>query len=150
MFRKPDPDRDALIAQLVEKLQKQLQQDLPDDNATFDQIEDAAARIGQEIAKQVQEKLVKKQSQKPAESNIECHCGGQARYKGRQRRTLLTKQGEMRFKRAYYYCAGCHGGFAPLDGALQLDHASTSLGVREWIAQNSSLQGRSRGRVAAT
>ena len=138
MSRKSDPDRDAMIAQLVEKIQKQLEHDLPDDNATFDQIEDAAARIGQEVAKQVQAKLVKKQSQKPADPTIECSCGGQARYKGRQRRTLLSKQGELSFKRPYYYCARCHRGFTPLDAALQLDAATTSLGVREWIAHLSA------------
>jgi uncharacterized protein with PIN domain len=40
-------------------------------------------------------------------------CGGKVQYKGQKERPLVTETGEVRVKRAYYYCPSCRKGFFP-------------------------------------
>jgi hypothetical protein len=49
--------------------------------------------------------------------------------------TIDTALGPMTLARAYYHCAHCRRGFAPLDSGLGLDRGSTSFGVRDKIAR---------------
>jgi len=76
MSRKSTPERDALIAGLLEKMRRQLQEQLPDEQATLDQIEQAAGKIARQISQDVQRRLVAqrgaKQPQPPA---TKCTCG---------------------------------------------------------------------------
>jgi hypothetical protein len=55
---RPDPDRQALIDQMTECFRKQLEQNMPDDQATLDQIEDRLDKIGQGILGESQQRLV--------------------------------------------------------------------------------------------
>lgn len=41
-----DPDRQALMEQMTERFRRKLEQAMPDDNATLDQIEEAVEEIG--------------------------------------------------------------------------------------------------------
>ena len=134
MSRKSTPERDALIAELVEKMREQLEQTLPDDAATFDQIEDAAGKIGRALSQDVQRRLVQQRSGQPRPPKQDCACGASARYKGQQARTLVTAHGAFTYKRACYHCAACKRLLAPLDAALHLDRGSTTTQVRLWVA----------------
>ena len=51
---KPDPDRQALIDQTIARFRKLLEEQLPDDNATLDQIEQAIDKIGKGILPDLQ------------------------------------------------------------------------------------------------
>ena len=134
MSRKSTPERDALIAELLEKMRQQLETSLPDDAATFDQIEDAAGQIGRALSQDVQRRLVQQRSRQPRPPQHDCTCGAQARYKGKQTRTLVTVHGALTYKRACYYCAVCKHTLSPLDTALHLDSGSTTTQVRLWVA----------------
>jgi hypothetical protein len=47
---------------------------------------------------------------------------------------MVTRHGELRFARRYYYCPRCQHGFAPLDQRLGLDGQGTTAQVRAWLA----------------
>ena len=134
MSRKSTPERDALISELLEKMRQQLQTSLPDDAATFDQIEDAAGKIGRALSQDVQRRLVEQRSRQPRPPKQDCTCGGLARYKGQQTRTLVTAHGALTYTRACYYCEHCKHTLSPLDTALHLDGGSTTTQVRLWVA----------------
>jgi Uncharacterised protein family (UPF0236) len=134
MSRKSTPQRDALIAELLEKMRQQLEQTLPDDAATFDQIEEAAGQIGRALSQDVQRRLVQQRSRQARPPQQDCTCGAQARFKGKQTRTLVTAHGPLTYKRACYYCAVCKHTLSPLDTALHLDSGSTTTQVRLWVA----------------
>lgn len=134
MSRKPDPDRQALIEETLEKLRQQLEQKLPDDFATLDQIEEAVGKIKEEMARTLQQGLVQYRKKQARDNSLECACGGQARYKDQQVRTLVTVHGLLSIKRACYYCASCHKMLAPLDAKLGLDAGSTTTQVRLFVA----------------
>lgn len=134
MSRKLDPDRQALIEQTLEKLRQQLENQLPDAPATLDQIEEAVGKIKDDLARNLQQALVQKPKKHARDNTLECACGGRARYKGQQVRSLVTVHGLLSIKRACYYCAACHKSMAPLDAELGLDAGSTTTQVRLFVA----------------
>src|SRR4051794_13364359 len=77
----PDLDRQAIIDASVARYRKMLDRQLPDDNATLEQIEDAIEEIGKGVLPDLQEKLVNKRGKKSRDNKIACPCGGKARYR---------------------------------------------------------------------
>jgi hypothetical protein len=137
----PDPDRQALIEQITQRFRKQVEEHLPDDNATLDQIEEALDRIGKEVLSDLQQRLARKRATKARDNTIDCACGGRARYRNRATRTLITRHGVLHWTRPYYHCAHCKRGLAPLDASLGLDRGETTTAVRNWAAQLSAQVG---------
>jgi hypothetical protein len=127
-------DKQALIDAMLKQLRQQLEEKLPDDNATFDQIEDAVEDIGTALQRELQQRIADQRAKKPRDNRLACPCGGVARYKACQARHLLTRHGLLSFRRPWYYCARCKQGFAPLDQALGLDASDTTRTLRQWSA----------------
>jgi hypothetical protein len=134
MPRKSTPERDALIAEMLEKMRRQLQEQLPDDTATLDQIEEAVGKIGREVSQDLQRRLVEQRGKQPRSPKTQCACGRLARCKGQQPRTIVTAHGLLRYTRTCYYCAECQHTLAPVDRSLGLDSGSTTTQVRLWVA----------------
>jgi hypothetical protein len=83
----------------------------------------------------------------PVATAVACTCGGQARYHGQHRRSVLTAVGETEFERAYYYCSHCRQGQCPRDGELDVVDTSYSPGVRRMMAVVGSETSFDRGRT---
>ncbi|KAG8526078.1 uncharacterized protein KY384_000070 [Bacidia gigantensis] len=98
-----EPDRDALIEELVRQYRKQLDKQLPDADQTLDQSEDIAGQVGRNVSEAVQKRLTEKQTKTPPAKRQACACGGAARYKGKQPRQMVTLHGVVvvRAKAAY-------------------------------------------------
>jgi Uncharacterised protein family (UPF0236) len=69
----------------------------------------------------------------PAESQVPCSCGGQARYKGMRTKPLLTVLGRAEMRRAYYWCSRCQQGQFLTDVALDVEDTELSPGVRRML-----------------
>lgn len=134
MARKSTPERDALIAEVLEQMRRELNEQLPEQPGTLDQIEDTAGKIGRKLSQEVQKRLLQQHNKTPRPPKIDCACGVVTRYKGQQERTLVTAHGLLTFARACYYCPTCHKTQVPLDTVLGLDGASTTTQVRLWVA----------------
>lgn len=63
-----------------------------------------------------------------------CACGGAARYVRPRAAQVLTLLGGISITRAYYHCAQCHCGHAPLDRQLGYCAGSISAGLEEVLA----------------
>lgn len=50
-----------------------------------------------------------------AGKEVECRCGGKARFVSKREAVLWTVFGKVSYKRRYYLCAQCHQGQSPLD-----------------------------------
>ena len=59
-------------------------------------------------------------------AHVPCACGGQAQYQRLRTAQVLTLLGAIQIKRAYYLCASCHHGQAPLDEQLEVSAGSIS------------------------
>jgi hypothetical protein len=63
-----------------------------------------------------------------------CGCGGTLRYVADRTKHLVTLFGSVPVRRAYYHCAGCGRGEAPLDKALGVEGRFLTPAVQEMIA----------------
>ena len=122
----PNTDQDALIEAHLQKLRARLKEQLPDEHATLDQIEEAVGRIGREMTQDLQRRLVDKRTKQARANQMECCCGARARYKGHQPRSIITCHGVLTFQRACYHCPACQHTLAPIDVALGLDSSATT------------------------
>ena len=134
-----EPEREALIEELVRQYRKQLDKQLPNVDQTFDQIEDIAGQVGRSVSEAVQKRLTEKQTKTPPAKRHECACGGAARYKGKQPRQIVTLHGVVVVRRAVYYCAACKKNVIPADVLLHLDSGSSTTQVRAKAAYLSAL-----------
>jgi hypothetical protein len=101
---------------------------------TLAEMEEALAEVKRVLGEQLQ-RLWIEQQEPAAENRTACAaCPGTARFCGGRARLVVTRHGELRFRRRYYHCAGCHHGFAPLDRRLGLDGHGTTAQVRVWLA----------------
>jgi hypothetical protein len=73
------------------------------------------------------------QQESPAEPQVPCSCGGQARYKGMRTKPLLTVLGRAEMRRAYYWCSRCQQGQFSADAALDVENTELSPGVRRML-----------------
>lgn len=131
---KRDSDRQAIIDEAVRRYREALEDLLPGENATLDQVETAITEIGHEVFPDLQEKLINERNRKARVNKIDCACGGVTRYRGMCTKTLITVHGLLRLKRPYYHCSSCKKGSFPSEAVLGLDSAETSLAVRQHIA----------------
>ncbi len=131
---KPDPDRQAIIDEAVKRFRKSLEDLLPGDKATLDEIENAMDEICNEVIPDLQKNITNSRSKKARDNQIECSCGGVARYRGMSSKSFITCRGVLKWRRPGYYCDTCKKGCYPLDTTLGLDGAETTLAVREHIA----------------
>ena len=60
-----------------------------------------------------------------------CECEGRMQNKGKKKRVVLHREGEVELKREYYYCPSCKRGFSPLDRSLGLSKPSWSPALLE-------------------
>lgn len=64
-----------------------------------------------------------------------CACGALARFEGYRVKGVQTLVGWIAVRRAYYWCAACGAGQAPLDARLGLARGSHSPGVRRLLCR---------------
>jgi len=70
--------------------------------------------VGQAVMKQW---LEAQDAKYPARQQA-CECGGQAEYERRREGMVITLQGRVYYRRAYYLCGACQHGYYPLDRRL--------------------------------
>jgi len=76
-------------------------------------IEEIALALRAKIGEEVTQALVSQQAP-VAVPGPQCQeCGREMHYKGRKKRILVARSGEVEWKRPYYYCATCRRGFFP-------------------------------------
>src|SRR5258706_4880549 len=123
-------DREALIEDVIKQMRERLGQELPEGDATLDELEEVVGRIGNDVTKNLLERLVHERTGGVRENRAKCTCGEWALYKGQRRRTMVTAHGVMTFKRSCYYCRSCRKTLAPYDTSIGLDEGTTTRQVR--------------------
>jgi hypothetical protein len=63
-----------------------------------------------------------------------CRCGQHARFVRHRWKSFRSALGEIKLRRAYYYCSACGHGFCPRDEQLGLAGTSLSPGVTRMVA----------------
>jgi uncharacterized protein with PIN domain len=107
----------SLKEELMEELEAVIEQLLAEQGKagalTISDIEEVVLAAGKEIQARLTERLVEVNAegeQKPGACPL---CGGKLRHKGYREKDVVTRTGEVRVKRAYYYCDTCRQGIFP-------------------------------------
>lgn len=99
----------------------------------------------------VLEELLAREEDAPR--RVPCGCGGEAHYRERRPKQLLTVLGRVHLERPYYLCPVCHQGRSPRDQELDVEGTAYSPGVRRMMAvvgsETSFDQGREQLRLLA-
>ena len=133
------------IARLKETFGKLLEEKFPRPGSTLDEIERVTEEVGRELERRIEEEAVRQEGCGYQGFTTPCECGQEARYVRLAEKHWLTVHGLLVVRRAYYYCARCQRGFAPVDASLGLDRGSTSLRVRDKIARVGAMVPFARG-----
>jgi hypothetical protein len=128
-------DRDQLIAELLARYRRVLEQRLPTGPQTLDQIEDTVEEISREMEREVERRIL--DSHQPPRPNREAcpRCQAPARFRCTYFRRVLTRHAEQEIPRPYYHCDACPFGFSPADRQFGLDDSGLSSQVRAWTAR---------------
>lgn len=110
-------DKDKLKAQLLEKYSDQLDRMLADldkpERLHLTEIEDAALKVRQQVSQAITQGLSEHESQL-TDVDVCCpDCQKVARYKGKKKKWIKTRSGEIQVERGYWYCPNCRTGFFP-------------------------------------
>ena len=110
-------NKEDLKAQLLKKyadqLDKMLEQLDKPERIHLTEIEDAALRVRQQVGQDITQSVSEHESQE-RDVDVCCPvCDCVACYKGRKRKWVKTRSGEIQIERAYWYCPHCRRGFFP-------------------------------------
>ena len=110
-------DKKALKKRLLEGytvyLDEMLEQLEGQKNLHLTEIEEMALKLRQEVGENITEELVANESQKQ-EVDVACaECQQNMRYKGRKKKWMKTRTGDVQVERPYYYCEQCREGHFP-------------------------------------
>lgn len=130
--------KEERIKRLTEQFRKLLEEKLPDEPGTLEEIERISEEIGEDIKRDVENECVSWHGTGYVGPRVMCCCGSWAGFKNYYAKQAVTLGGELVIQRAYYYCKACGHGFSPLDGVLELDSLSTSIGVRTKLGRLAS------------
>jgi hypothetical protein len=128
-------ERERRRAELMAELVELAQDELPEPAKTLDELEDLTARVSEEAARHVLEKLAERQQETDRPTERTCpQCQRRAQYKGRYALEIVTSLGRIRLRRPYFYCAACRQGTVPLDAAWRLGPGNTTPKAQARVA----------------
>jgi hypothetical protein len=110
--------REQLKAELLKGLEERLEAvlDWQEGRASFrlTELEDYLLGVGQEVQGMLAEGVMGQvESQQPVEAPQCEQCGQAMENKGQKGKTVVTRLGEVRVRRAPYWCPGCRRGLFP-------------------------------------
>lgn len=112
------PSPSTLKAQLLAQAEAVIEALLKDrpapDTATLTQIEEVVLRASHQFRQQLTTTLLTESGAGVSPSRLPCPtCGRPVPAKGKRKRRVVTRTGEVTVEREYYHCRACHAGFFP-------------------------------------
>ncbi len=107
--------KDELKAKLLQAYEAQLDRQLADlkEELSLEEIEEVALELRGQVSADITQALVEHQGQRVVPDEYCPTCGGRMRHKGRKRRRVITRSGDVEVERTYYYCETCQRGHFP-------------------------------------
>ena len=110
--------REEIKARILEQMAAQVEKILGDEEAvekmTLTEIEEAALKVGAETEAAITAELAAAAQGLREQEQPHCpRCGQEMRLKGYRDKEVITRTGEIKVRRAYYYCQTCRRGFFP-------------------------------------
>ena len=104
----------AMLEMAEQRIEELLDWHEKTERPNLSQIEETVLKWRQKVSEKVTEELLHNQeSVKPAEGQACPGCGQKMIYKAMQNKQVTSWVGDLRLKRAYYYCRSCKQGLFP-------------------------------------
>jgi len=111
MPSRDDDLKTRLMAEAEAAIDRMLAKRKPQADLTLTEIEDLALAMRQEVGERTTQ-LLAEVSGEAIGPGPQCPmCGEEMHSKGRKRRRVVTRSGEIDVERTYYYCERCKQGF---------------------------------------
>lgn len=109
-----------VVAQMSDVLESVLEWSKDHPGVTLQQLEEQVGKVIGQLRCQLLEAVVAQQGsgQRP---EGRCSCGGEWVFQGYREREVMTTQGNIRIRRAYFTCDRCGAGFFPSGPAIASD-----------------------------
>src|SRR4051794_7629253 len=98
-------EREQQIQEVARRVAERLVDQGPAVGMHINDLEDFAERMGQEVQREVSERLLREEAARKTGNQEACACGRWATYRRHHPTILVTAAGRLRVQRAYYYCA---------------------------------------------
>jgi hypothetical protein len=122
------------MAKQMEAVAEQLSQRVSGEGRTLSELETEVRGVLLRLGQGLVEGLCQLQQERYPAPSIKCECGEEALYQRQRPIQVKSLVGPVRLRRAYYLCAACHHGRAPLDQRLGLCAGGLSQGLEEVLA----------------
>jgi len=110
------PEREELEKQLRAKAEEAIRKllaKLPDKSElTMTDIENLVGEMGHDVTQSATQAIAQQEQAEPSELICEA-CQVQMQKRGKRKKRLVTKRGEIELERQYYTCPKCGTGFFP-------------------------------------
>ena len=133
-----DLAREEQIERIVKQFEAELRKKLKSGVRPLHEIEEEVQRIGEATKREIIDDVTRELGTGYVGSRAACSCGARGKYSGSPKRDLVTRHGQVRISRAYYYCRSCRQGFCPLDLGLEVSDGACSRTVQALLARFSS------------
>jgi len=107
-----NPEMQEIVDDVARSTEELLQWALSHRGCRLQELEERVQEWKTRIAPQLLEAAVEVQGTGEL-SEESCACGGRWVFQGYRERAVMTSQGVIRVKRAYFTCEGCGAGFFP-------------------------------------
>jgi Uncharacterised protein family (UPF0236) len=94
--------------------------------SSLSEMEVTVRKMAHELGNEVMKGWLETQDEKYSTRERRCECGGQAGYVRRRKGMVITLQGRVYYRRAYYLCRECQRGHYPLDRRLGVEAGKMS------------------------
>ena len=128
------------IREVAERFAERLAEQWPEPGADINDLEDFAARMGQDVQREISEHTLPEEAERKEGNQSACSCGGTATYQRYHGLTVVAAAGRVRVRRAYYHCKRCGKGHCPADARLRLGPANTTPTAQARLAVLSALE----------
>ena len=113
MSKRRDEIKAEVLAEIEKVLNKGLEEGVVAEALTITEIEEIALRAQKEVGEKVTKLLVEENNGADVPGPVCKGCGKEMHYKGKKRRYVRSRSGEIQVERAYYYCERCKEGYFP-------------------------------------
>jgi hypothetical protein len=119
-------ERQQRIREVADRLAERLAEQWPEGDMHINDLEAFAERMGQEVQREVSERVLREHAEHQEGNQTSCPCGGVATYRRHHALTVVTAAGRLCLRRAYFCCRTCGKGQCPADARLGLGPANTT------------------------
>jgi len=123
------------IQRIVKEFEAKLRANLKKGIRPLHEIEDEVDVIVESVKRTIIKEATEELGSCYVGTRTLCYCGGRAKYAYQATRQLISRHGEFRIVRAYYYCRSCRKGFCPLDAGLDIGSGECSRSVQALAAR---------------